>query len=287
MSTPRSTGSATIWLSDVSVPVKVYPALKDPPKVELVTVHKDCGSRIKQEYRCPVHADAPLARELQAKAYEVAKDRFVVFEPGDLEAVQPEPDPDIRVEGLVAIEDVDPVHWGKPSYLGPELGKGPVVDPEPARRYAWLADVLRLEGKAAIGRWATRGRDLLVAIRAAEGRLVLQELRRAEEVRCITDIEAPPAPAGTVEVTLGLRLAGSLELEAFDPAAYPDERYQRTVALIQAKVEGKAIAAAPPAEGKRGQVVDLLQALELSLGEGRRGPHRAEPSRRPARKATR
>jgi DNA end-binding protein Ku len=262
---PRCTGKAVIWFGQVSIPVRLYPATRDPPKIEFRLLHKDCGSRPKQRYLCP--ADNTLLEEdAIVKGYEVGKDRFVVFTPEDLEAVEPKPDPAIEVAELVDAAEIDPLHWARPHYLGPDVESGPVRLPEAdeaARRYAWLADVLRLGGKIALCRWATRGRDLFVGLRAADGRLVLQELRRAEEVRPVGEIELSPVAANEPALQLGLRLAEERSVAEFRPGAYPDERYAATVMAIAAKVRGGEIVAAPV--NGRPVIVDLLAALKASV----------------------
>ncbi len=262
---PRCTGKAVVWFGQVSIPVRLYPATRDPPRVEFRLLHKDCGSRPKQRYLCP--ADNTLLEEdAIVKGYEVGKDRYVVFSPEDLEAVEPKPDPAIDLAELVPATEIDPIYWVRPQYLGPDVEDDPVRLPEAdeaARRYVWLADVLRLGGKIALGRWATRGRDLFVGLRAADGRLVLQELRRADEIRPLAEIELPSIAANEPALQLGLRLAEQRSGKSFRPDAYPDERYAATVMAIAAKVRGGEVIAAPV--NGRPVVADLMAALQASV----------------------
>ncbi len=278
---PRCTGRAVVWLDQASVPVRLYPATRDPPKIELRLLHKDCGSRLQQRYRCP-RDNTVLEPAMIAKGYEVAKDRYVIISPEDLAAAEPEPDPSIDLTELVKAEDIDPVHWARPHYLGPDVESGPVQLPEAdeaARRYAWLEDVLRLEGRVALGRWATRGHDLFVGLRRlTTGGLVLHELRRANEIRPFSEIglDVPKVAAGEPALQLGLKLAEKHAAATFQPSAYPDERYTQMVLAIEAKVHNREIVASPV--NGRPVVVDLLQALKASLevGDERAGPKRAE-----------
>jgi DNA end-binding protein Ku len=280
---PRCTGKAVIWFGQVSIPVRLYPATRDPPKIEFRLLHKDCGSRPKQRYLC-LADNTLLEEDAIAKGYEVGKDRYVMFTAQDLDQLQPEPDPAIEVAELVEAANIDPIHWARPHYLGPDVETGPVRLPEAdeaARRYAWLADVLRLAGKVALGRWATRGRDLFVGLRAADGRLVLQELRRAEEVRPVDEIDLSPVAANEPALQLGLRLAEERSTENFRPEIYPDERYAATVLAIAAKVRGGEIVASPV--NGRPVIVDLLEALKASVAAG--PPKKAEsPKAEPAPK---
>jgi DNA end-binding protein Ku len=55
--------------------------------------------------------------------------------------------------------------------------------------------------------------------------------------------------------------------DSFHPERYPDEVRARTLALIEQKVQGQEIRAAP-AETPRAQVIDLMEALKASLAAG-------------------
>ena len=82
--------------------------------------------------------------------------------------------------------------------------------------------------------------------------------------------------------------------EEFDPTAFRDEVYEKTLELIQRKVEGREITAAP-VEESRGQIIDLMAALKASLagGEarkpatraGKKGEEKKPAVKKPAEKA--
>jgi non-homologous end joining protein Ku len=120
-----------------------------------------------------------------------------------------------------------------------------------------------------------------VAIRASAGRLVIQEVRRAGEVRDPREIVIPDAEVTEQEVDLGLGLAERMYVPAFNAAAYPDRRYEATVALLQRKIDGgeirvpEANAPVPPSSG--GSVISLADALAKQIAElgPRKGPKRA------------
>ena len=65
----------------------------------------------------------------------------------------------------------------------------------------------------------------------------------------------------------------------FKPEAYKDEFQARLKELIDAKLEGKAVAPTPKRE--KAPVIDMMEALKRSLGEGRRaaGGAKARPAR--------
>jgi DNA end-binding protein Ku len=255
---PHCTGKATIWFGQVAIPVKVYSATQAPPTIQLHQLHKADNARLKQQYVCAADG-AQVAREDMVKGYEVAKDQFVTFTPEELKAAEEASSQAIEIDVCVPLDRIDPVYWGKPYYLGPDQGSE-----EP---YALLADVLRLSNRAALASWAVRGQDLFVCLRHSEGRIVLQELLRAEEVRPLGEIEAPLPPVAEESLQLGLRLVATREKEEFRPGDYPDRVYARKLKLIADKVAAKAIVASPVAG--RTQVVDIVEGLKASVEAGR------------------
>jgi DNA end-binding protein Ku len=115
----------------------------------------------------------------------------------------------------------------------------------------------------------------------------MQTLLYADEVRAFSEIPIPDAEVREAEVNLAKQLVDQIASETFNPADYQDEVRKRIMADIERKVAGKEIATAPAA-AETGRVIDLMEALKASLGEGSR-PAKATTSlleRRPARRAT-
>jgi DNA end-binding protein Ku len=276
----RSIGSTTIYLGLVAIPVKVYSATTEAAGVSFNLLHKADGARLKQQYVCAKDG-AVVSREDMVKGYEFAKDQYVTFSTEELKALETKTaqSEELKIEEFVRLEDVDPIYFDKPYYLGPELGA--------EKAYRVLVDALKRCGTGGIGQYAARGQQYLVLVRELDGRLVMHELRRAEEVRPAEDVAieggaVPTLVETKLAVELILRSAGS-----FQPERYPDQVRVRTLEIIQEKIEGKEIVAAP-VQG-RAQIVDLLEALKASLevGEQRKGPKRAAREPRPVKRAAR
>jgi DNA end-binding protein Ku len=133
--------------------------------------------------------------------------------------------------------------------------------------------------------------------------IIMQTLLYADEVRPFSEIPIPDAEVRESEVKLAKQLVDQIGAETFNPADYEDDVRKRIQADIDRKIAGKEIATAPnPPEG--GRVIDLMEALKASLGEGRRpakAPSEADetaepiaslakavdgvPGRKPARRA--
>ena len=76
----RSIGTATISFGLVSVPVEVYSTGESAASVSFNMLHKDCGTKLKQQYICPKH-ETVVGREDTVKGREFAKGQYVTFTP--------------------------------------------------------------------------------------------------------------------------------------------------------------------------------------------------------------
>lgn len=114
-------------------------------------------------------------------------------------------------------------------------------------------------------------------IRPAMGRLVMQQLYYADEVRPIEEVPVDDADIKDGEVQLALQLIQQTAADGFHPERYEDAVKKRTLEAIEKKVQGQGIQVSAPAE-PRGEVIDIMDALKASL-EAARGPARAEGER--------
>lgn len=251
----RSLASATISFGLVSIPVRLFSATQPSAGISFNLLHDKCGSRVRQQYVCPADGER-VGREDLVKGYEFAKDQYVTFTPEELKALEEASSQAIEIAEFVPLAQVDPVYYDRPYYLGPDRGG--------AKAYRLLAEAMRRAGKAALARYAARGKQYLVLLRPVGGRLVMQQLLHADEVRPFDEVEVEPAELKEPEVQLALRLVEQTASDAFHPENYPDEVRARTQALIEQKVQGKQIQLAP-VEAPRGQVIDLMEALRASL----------------------
>jgi DNA end-binding protein Ku len=273
----RSIGSLSISFGLVSIPVKLYSATEASRAISFNLLHKDCGSRLKQQYICQKE-NVPVAREDMVKGYEFAKDQYVMFSPEELKAMEEAGTQTAEITEFVPIEAIDPVYFDKAYYLAP--------DKFGAKPYALLARALRESNRCAVGRWAARGKQYIVMIRPVEDGLVMQQLLYGDEVRSIKDIEIPHTEVKDVELKLAQQLIEQQASDKFDPSVYTDEVRARIESAVQKKVEGQEITMAEPAQ-PAAQVIDLMEALRASLEKKPAAKARqAEPeARKPPRRA--
>ena len=285
----RSIGSLSISFGLVSIPVKLFSATESSKAISFNLLHKDCGSRLKQQYIC-IKEEVPVGRESMVKGYEFAKDQYVMFSPEELKALEETGTQTAEVAEFLPIEAIDPVYFDKAYYLAP--------DKFGAKPYALFARALRESDRCAVGRWAARGKQYIVMIRPCGDGLVMQQLLYGTEVRSIKDIDIPQTEVKDAELKLAQQLIDAQASDTFDPESYKDEVRTRIEGEIQKKIEGQEItmSAAPETSGGA-QVIDLMEALRASLqkapikaraakAETRKPPKRADKAgAAPAKKA--
>lgn len=263
----RPMASATVTFGLVTVPVRVYSAAERKEDLSFHLLHAPCGTRVKQQYVCPKE-DVVITRDQMVKGYEFAKDQHVTFTEAELKALAEETSPAIEIEEFVPAGKVDPVFFSGAYYLGPDKGG--------ERPYALLAAALRKSGRCALARWAARGKQYLVLVRAGAGRgLVMQVLHHANEVRPFDEVPLDDAPVKDGELKLALQLVRKNATDAFRPEAYEDEVRKRYEAAIRRKVDGHKVLVEATGAGEAAPTVDIMQALKASLGGGRKRRGRA------------
>jgi DNA end-binding protein Ku len=271
---PRSIATGTISFGLVSIPVNLYPATQASASISFNLLHAKDGSRLKQQYVCAKDGEK-VEREDMVKGYEFAKDRYVAFTGEELKALDEIASQTIDIAEFVPEKDVDPVYYDRAYHLGP--GKGG------AKAYKLLAVALERAGKAALARYAARGKQYLVLIRPRAGRLVMQQLYYADEVRAVDEVPVEDADVKDAEVQLALRLVEQTSSEGFHPERYEDSVKKRVLEAIERKVQGQEIQVSAPAE-PQAQVIDLMEALKASLAAAGGAPAEAKaaPATAPA-----
>ncbi|MBS0583082.1 MAG: Ku protein [Proteobacteria bacterium] len=276
----RSIGSLTISFGLVAIPVKLYSATEASRTISFNLLHKECGSRLRQQYFC-AKEDVPVAREDMVKGYEFAKDQYVMFTAEEMKALEEVGTHAADISEFVPIAAVDPVYFDKAYYLAPDKGG--------AKPYALFAKALRESRRCALGRWATRGKQYIVMVRPVEDGLVMQQLLYSDEVRSIKDIDIPATDVRDGELKLAKQLIEQQSSDRFNPGDYTDDVRARIEAAIQKKVDGQEITLADAPEGGA-QVIDLMEALRASLEKKGGAPKIAadqSKARKPAKRAER
>src|SRR5215210_1979923 len=254
----RSIGSATISFGLVSVPVNLYSTTESKASVSFNMLHKKCGTRLKQQYTCPKDSEI-VSRDETVKGYEYSKDQYVILTAEELKALEEKATSTIDVVEFVPLSGVDREYLEKVYYLGPDKGGD--------RAYRLLAAALKESGKAALGQYAARGQQHLVLLRAYNGRLVMEQLHYADEVRPTTEVPIPDGDVKEQELKLAMMLIEQTANESFEPGKYKDTVRERVLETIQRKVEGQDITSEVAVAGGSDKIIDLMEALKASLAK--------------------
>lgn len=265
----RAIWKGVIRFEDVELPVKLYSAVEDR-KVHFRLLDREApaGARrgVQQRMVEPRSGD-PVPREETEKGYEVEPGVFVVLEPEELEALQPEASRHIEVTRFVDPAQLNHQWYERPYYLGPDDPEGGEAA---TRDYFALAEALTEQGKEGVARWVMRKKSYVGALRPEGDHLVLISLRRTGEVVPASALEAPGGRAlDAKEVGMAEQLIAALEGD-FDPERYQDEYRQRVLELIEAKAEGRTIEVPEPAP-PAAEPDDLMGALEASIARFKQG----------------
>ena len=252
----RSIASLSLSFGLVSIPVKLYSATESSSGVSFNLLHT-CGSRVKQQYLC-LKENVVVERADMVKGYEFEKDRYVMFKPNELKTLENAARHTIDIVAFIPLSAVDPIYYDKAYFLAP--------DKRGAKPYGLLLEAMRESGRCALARWAWKGKEYVVQVRANDDGIVLQQLLYADEVRSMKDLDIEKVDVQKAELNLALQLISQIAAESYDPAAFVDEEKQRILGAIDQKIAGNEIAESAAPEPASGQIIDLMEALRASLG---------------------
>ena len=273
----RAIWSGTISFGLLNVPVRMFSAVARR-NIALREIRESDSSRIKHK-RVAEGTDEEVPYENIVKAYELTPGQYVPLTKDEMSALAPEKTRAIDVQDFVDIEEIDPMYFDSPYYLGPAEGA--------EKAYSLLAAAMESSGKAAVSRFVFRNKEHLAAIRASDGVLTLTTMRFHDEVVPPSDLDdALPDKKPKVakkEREMAEQLIESLSTE-FDPSSYRDEYREQLLALIERKAEGKEIVAPEVEKPKATKAPDLMAALEESIAAAK-GSNGGEKSAKAKSKA--
>jgi DNA end-binding protein Ku len=276
----------TIWNGSLSfglvtIPVGLAPATKPKARssdVSFRTLHRECGTPIKQKRWCPFHEREVSAEEI-VKGWEVAKGQFVIVEDADLEALERQTDGrTIEITQFVKVEEVDPIFFDRTYFLAP--GSAPAA----RRPYALLLQAMNEMEVAALGRMVIRGTEYICLIRPKGDALALETLFLAEDVYSQAEIgeAVEEVEVKGPELDLARQVIESLVAE-FDPGELTSEYRRDLRAMLEAKLAGEEIKAPEPVP--EAPVIDLMDALRQSVADAQKRKPAAKKAAAPSRRA--
>ena len=295
----RAIGSGTISFGLVSIPVKLYSTVDSTKAIRFNYLTED-GERVKQQYVRSTDGEV-VERSSLHQGYEFAKGQYVMFTQDEVKAMNVESTNAIDISEFVPLAAIERIYIDKVYYLGPDKGA--------ARSYHLLREALQRTGRAALASYAARGKSHLVLVRsfartddgAQDAGLVMEQLKHEDELRPFNEVPLDSADIADDELDLAVKIIEQRINESFEPENYEDVVRGRMMELIQQKIDGQDIAM-PAEQQSEAKIVDLMEALQASIGKADRkaetaksagakkkasAPKKSAPKRKAAARAAR
>ena len=272
----RAIWSGTISFGLLNVPVKLYSAVSRK-QISFRELRESDGSRVRHKRVAESDGEEVPYEEI-VKGYEISPDQYVVMKRDELDALDPRKTRAIEIQDFVDLDDIDPIYFNQPYYLGPNTGG--------ERAYGLLVKAMADERKVAIARFVLRNREHLAAIRPMDDVLTLTTMRFADEVVSPDELDGivpdEVEEPRKKEVEMAKALVGSLTGD-FDASQYRDEYRDELLALIERKASGEELVQSTSEEPKPTKAPDLMAALEESLAAVKGEPLASGGKREPTK----
>jgi len=273
----RAIWSGSISFGLLNVPVKLYSAVSKK-SVSFRELRESDSSRVR--HRRVAEADGEeVSYDEIVKGYEISPEQYVVITKDELEELDPKKTRAIEIQDFVDLDEIDPIYFDHPYYLGPDKGA--------EKAYALLVKAMTDSRKVAIARFVLRNKENLAALRPMDGVMTMATMRFADEVvkpeEIADSIESADEKPKKRELDMAKALIDSLSGD-FDAESYRDEYREQLLALIERKAKGeKAVVSSSEAPAPT-KAPDLMAALEESLAAVR-GEESKSPPKKPAKAA--
>jgi DNA end-binding protein Ku len=256
---PRPLWSGFITFGLISVPVKMYSAIKDK-ELHFNQLHEKDKSRVHYRIVCAAE-DKEITRDEIVSGYPVTKDHYVVVKPEELEALAPKATRGLEIVNFVKVSDIDPIFFNRGYYLIP--------DEHAEKAYVLLQKAMDDTGSAALAKFVMRGKEYMAVLRPKGSVLSLETMHFVDEVLQPEDIGWTSRAHPTAqEMKMATQLIDS-QTEPFDPRKVKDDYRLQVMDLIHKKAEGQEVVVEPESQ-EAPEVIDLMSALQKSLAQAKK-----------------
>jgi DNA end-binding protein Ku len=271
----RPTWQGYLRLSLVSCPVALYTATSRTSEVHFNMLHESTHNRIKMVPTDP--ETGPVDRSEIVKGYEIEKGRYVVITDEEIKNVRLETTRTLDIERFVDESDIDRLYWNDPYFLVPD---GDMA----VEAFTVIREAMVKAKQVALGRLVMHQRERLMALEPRDRGILAYSLRTNREVKDSAEVfdRIPAAKPNAQMIDIATQIIKQQE-GPFDPSQFNDRYEDALRALIKEKEKGHTVSA--PEQPKEAEVIDLMEALRRSLGQGGGGERRKPAAKAPARKA--
>jgi DNA end-binding protein Ku len=254
--------AASVWKGHltfglVSFPIRLFSAARSET-ISFNLLHKEDHSRIKQVTFCQAE-DKPVPRSDLVKGYEYEKDHYVVIDEEDIKKVAPKTARVMEILEFVKADQVDPIYLESSYYVAPDEGG--------EKPYALLFQALRESEYYALAKVAMHNREHIIILRPGSKGILSHTMYFQDEIRQVEEFRTDTNLVKEKELAMAKMLISSLEAD-FEPQKYHDEYRMNLQRMIEDKIEGKKVVAAPSEHVA--PVIDIMEALKRSLAEKRK-----------------
>jgi DNA end-binding protein Ku len=265
--------SGHIQISLVSFGVKLFVATEAKSEIRFHQISRKTGERVRHQKvtasaaeDSPTEAAEALGKDDIVKGYEYRKGEYVTIEPKELEQLRVPSKHTIEVSQFVNEDELPPEYMEKPYFIVPE-------DDVQAEAFATVRAALKKTKKVALGKIAFGGREHVFAIQPTEddslGGMMGYTMRYAEELRKPEEYFKEIKKVAVNEDSLDLAMELIKRKAAkFDPEKFKDQYEVALRELVEAKVKHAPIPKDEVEAPRRGQVINLMDALRKSVGGG-------------------
>jgi DNA end-binding protein Ku len=230
-------------------------SLDPPPRIE----------RLQQRLITP-REEEPVKPEERAKAFEYARDQYVVLRDEEVKRLRPKTSSTMEILQAVNLSEIDPVYFETSYYLVPDAaGEKP---------YALLFASLHQSAYVALAKVAMHGREHIMVIRPGRRGLLAHTMFYSDEVRAEYEFNTDVASVQEKELNLATEFVRALAAP-FEPEQFRDEYRAQLREMIEAKAANRQIVSQERAPAAAAPVVDIMEALKKSI----------QAAKKPAQKA--
>lgn len=255
MAGPRATWTGTISFGMISLPVKLYTATDAKESISFKQINADTGNRVRQPKVDEVTGQ-PVINVV--KGYEYEKDKFVLVEDQEIEALTPDRSSSIELMTFLDEDELDPLYFDTPYHIGANTGGD--------KPYVLLDKALREKGKVAIGKFVMKSKEYLCVIRPiGDAGLSISTLRWHNQLRGNGDIIPDNVTVSDQEVQMAGQLIDQMSEDGFDFTILHDTYTDELRTLIEQKAQGNLVTPTVVEEDEEDLPDDIFAALEASL----------------------
>lgn len=265
----RPTWEGHLRLSLVTCPVALYTATERTADIHFNMINPRTNNRIRMQ-TVDAGTGKPVDRADLIRGFAVSKNKYVLLEKEELDAVRLESTRILDIEEFVDAAGIDRIYWDEPYYLAPSGKTG-------IEAFAVIRAAMEKRKKVALGRVVMHQRERICALEPRDAGILLTTLRTHDEIRATSEVFDRSLPRPNAQM---LQIAEKIieqQDARFDPTRFTDRYEDALRELIAKKKKGQPVVSEAP-EPDDEKVVDLMEALKRSL-KGGGGPSRDKADR--------